>query len=106
MAQPAQLREALLRAVDEGLLVPGDIVRAAIYEHLEKSYKVKREEIPEKLETFHEALRNLLGAGSSKVMEKLIVRSIYSRLELKFTQHDGWTLVDYVSHAKEVRRDG
>jgi hypothetical protein len=97
---------ALLEAVDAGLLVPGEIVRTAIYERIERSYRVKREEILEKLETFHEALQDLLGASASKVMEKLIARNLYSRLELNFRQHDGWTLVDYVNHAKEAKRSG
>jgi hypothetical protein len=105
MGQPANLEKILLEAVDEGLLVPGEIVRAAIYERLERSYQVKRGEIPEKLETFHRALQDLLGAGG-KVMEKLIAKSLYRRLELNFTQHDGWTLIDYVNHAKGAKRDG
>ena len=61
MEQPANLEKILLEAVDEGLLVPGEIVRAAIYERLERSYQIKRGEIPEKLETFHLALQDLLG---------------------------------------------
>jgi len=105
MGQPANLEKILLEAVDEGLLVPGEIVRAAIYERLKRSYQVKRGEIPEKLETFHLALEDLLGAGG-KVMEKLIAKSLYRRLELNFTQHDGWTLIDYVNHAKGAKRDG
>jgi hypothetical protein len=105
MAQSAELREALLRAVDDGLLVPGEIVRAAIYERAERSYELKREDIPEKLDTFHIALSGLLGAGV-KVMEKLIAKNLYNSLELKFIQHDGWTLVDYVNNAKETKRDG
>jgi hypothetical protein len=105
MGQPAKLEKILVEAVDEGLLVPGEIVRAAIYERLERSYQVKRGEIPEKLETFHLALEDLLGK-SGKVMEKLIAKSLYRRLELNFTQHDGWTLIDYVNHAKGAKRDG
>ena len=34
MGQPANLEKILLEAVDEGLLVPGEIVRTAIYERL------------------------------------------------------------------------
>ena len=105
MGQPANLEKILLEAVDEGLLVPGEIVRTAIYERVERSYQVKREVIPEKLETFHEALQDMLGVSATKVMEKLIAKSLYRRLKLSFTQHDGWTLVDYVDHAKEVRID-
>ena len=105
MEQPANLEKILLEAVDEGLLVPGEIVRAAIYERLERSYQVKRGEIPEKLEIFQLALGDLL-CKSAKVMEKLIAKSLYRRLELNFIQHNGWTLVDYVNHAKEMKKDG
>jgi hypothetical protein len=105
MGQPANLEKILLEAVDEGLLVPGEIVRAAIYERLERSYQIKRGEIPEKLETFHLALEDLLDK-SGKVMEKLIAKSLYRRLELNFTEHDGWTLVDYVNHAKRSEANG
>jgi hypothetical protein len=105
MGQPSDLEKILLEAVDEGLLVPGEIIRAAIYERLERIYQIKRGEIPEKLETFQLALEDLLDK-SGKVMEKLIAKSLYRRLELNFTQHDGWTLIDYVNHAKGAKRDG
>jgi len=104
MVQRAELREALLEAVDHGLLVPGEIVRAAIYARIENSYELKREEIPEKLEAFHRALEDLLGKGVT-VMEKLIAKNLYSRLGLNFVEHANWTLVDYVNHAKRVERD-
>lgn len=99
MASSVELEETLLQAVDEALLVPREIVRTAIYERIERSYQVKREEIPEKLETFHKALERLLGSGA-KVMEKLIAKNLYTRLGLKFIEHANWTLVDYVNHAK------
>lgn len=85
---------------DEGLLVPGEMVRAAIYERLERSYQVKRGEIPEKLETFQLGLAGLLGKGV-KVMGKLIAKNLYSRLGLNFTAYENWILVDYVNHAKK-----
>jgi hypothetical protein len=100
-----ELREALLHAVDEALLVPGEIVRTTIYERIETTYEIKRQGIPEKLEAFDSALRELLGAGSP-VMERLIAKNLFSRLGLNFTRHDGWTLVDYVNHAKRAKRNG
>lgn len=57
----------LVLAVDEALLVPGEIVRTAIYERVERSYQIRRGEIPEKLETFHRALQELLGVDG-KIM--------------------------------------
>lgn len=102
MTRSAELTDALLRAVDQGLLVPGEIVRAAIYEGIERSYHVRREEISEKLETSHRALQDLLGGGA-KVMEKLIAMNLYRRLGLSLTEHENWTLVDYVNDAKRSR---
>lgn len=101
MAEPAEVREILLQAVDDGLWVLGEIVRAAIYERIERSYQLKRKEIPEELHTFHRALRGLLGVRSAKVVEKLIAKSLYSRLGLNFTACEDWILVDYVNHAKK-----
>jgi hypothetical protein len=102
----AELREVLVEAVDQGLMVPGEIVRTAIYERLERSYQIKREQIPDKVETFHSALQQLLGTGASKVTEKLIAKNLCNRLGLNFPQHDGWTLVDYVNHAKRSGANG
>jgi hypothetical protein len=99
MGQPASLEKVLVEAFDGWLLVPGEIVRAAIYERLEGSYQIKREEIPEKLETFHRALQDLLGAAA-KVMERLIAKKFYYRLGLDFREHDGWTVVDHVNYAR------
>lgn len=42
MGQPAKLREALLQGIDLGLAVPGEIVRAAIYERDEMRETVPR----------------------------------------------------------------
>lgn len=101
MPKSARFSEALLQAVDESFGVPGELVRAAIYERLEKSYQLKREEIPDKLPTFQKALEDLL-ASAAKVMERLIAKSLHSRLGLNFEEHPNWTLLDYVDHAKKA----
>jgi len=99
-AEPAAvIQRALVEAIDFGLLAPGEIVRETIYERIESRYRVRREEIPEKLETFHNALQELIGTGA-KVMWQLIAKNLYNRLGLNFTEHKDWTLLDYVNHAK------
>ena len=102
MIESSGLKEALLHAIDGGLAVPGEIVRTAIYDRIERSYQLRREEIPDHLETFHKAFQDLLGA-SAKVMEKIIAKNLYTSLGLKFIEHATWTLVDYVNHAREVK---
>jgi hypothetical protein len=103
MSGSAAFREVLLQAVDDALLVPGEIVRAAIYDRIERDCQIGREEIPEKLELLHKALQQLLGVAA-KVMEKLIAKNLYRRLNLDFNEHENWTLVDYVDHAEKAHK--
>lgn len=55
MGGSTRFDEVLLQAVDQGLLVPGEIVRAAVYERIERNYLLRRDEIPEKLPAFQNA---------------------------------------------------
>jgi hypothetical protein len=57
MVDSAASRDVLLQSIDDALLVPSEIVRAAIYDRVERSYQLRREEIPEKLELFHTRLK-------------------------------------------------
>ncbi len=99
-SRPARLtNNALLAAVDYGLLALGEVVRATIYTRIEERYQVKREEIPEKLDTFHKALQELLGGGA-EILKRLIVKSLYSTLKLKLPENESWTFVEYVQNAK------
>ncbi len=88
-------------AIEYGFGIPGELVRAALYESLETNFHIKREEITEKLEMLHDALQTLL-ASSTPVLERQIARHLYRRLRLDFPAHQGWTLVDYVNHARKT----
>jgi hypothetical protein len=103
MAKPVRLDQALLEAVDYGLLVPGEIVRETIFERLETVYGIKHEEIPQKLPAFHQALLELTRSVAN-VMERVIARYLYSRLGLSFVNREDWSLIEYVNHAKEIMR--
>ncbi|HID16957.1 TPA: hypothetical protein EYP26_01535 [Candidatus Bathyarchaeota archaeon] len=92
--------EALLEAVDEGLLALGHSVRAAIYRHLKEKYAIERSEIPSKVEDFHEALEAIFGAGAG-VLERVTAKRLYARLGLNFEPREGWSLIDYVKEAKK-----
>lgn len=93
----------MLSAIDKGPLVLGEGVKHAIYYHVERKHQLRREEIPEKIESFHKALQSLLGAGA-EVLEKLIAKALYDRLGLNFEEREGWTLVDYVIQGEKSRK--
>jgi len=89
------LNEIILDAVDLGLLDLGEGTRHTIYYHIGRIQRLKREEIPHKLEEFHEALLKLLGEGT-RAVERLIVRNLYEMIGREYTENSGWTLLDYV----------
>ncbi len=99
MSEPAQFREALIEAVDYGLMVLGEIVRQTIYGQIENHHALKRTEIPERLEAFHKAMESVLGVNA-KTVEKLIAKNLYQRLNLHFTPRPEWTLIEYLDHAR------
>lgn len=72
----------------------------AIYNYIENECHLRREEIAEKPEVFSADLRRLLGSGS-QMIEKMILKNLYRRLELKFTVKEGYGFSDYI---KELRK--
>jgi len=102
LTESISLEEALLQAIDNGLLALGEIVRDTLYDRFDKKYQLKREEIPEKLDTFHRALHVMLGAGA-RVIETQIDKSLVSRLDLDFTENVNWTIVDYFDFARRTK---
>ena len=69
----------LLEAVDEGLSSVGDSSKQAIYFHLEKTFRIEKEEIPLKIEDFAEAIEKIFGLGAN-FLEILIMKHLYSKI--------------------------
>jgi len=90
-----------MEAVDEGLETLGESGKHMIFFHLDKSYSIKKHEIPKKPEAFAKGLEKIFGAGAS-VLEKLIVKSLCSKLELKYEDIESRPFADYVKYVKEA----
>ena len=95
--------KTLLEAVDHALLSFGESPRKAIYYHLDKSFKIQKEDIPEEAEKFASALNAIFGSGAN-VIGKLIVKDLYQRLNLSFEEKNNFKIADYISLAREVAR--
>jgi hypothetical protein len=66
-----------------------------IYDFLEKNSRLKPGEIAEKPEAFSAGLERLLGSGAP-VIEKLILKNLYRKIDLKFEEKKGYVFSDYV----------
>jgi hypothetical protein len=103
LAHSDEVAVALLDAVDESLLVPGEIMTTTIRECIERCSPPRREQIPTEVETCQHALRKLPSAYACMDIRKLVVRNLRRSLAVNFAEHDGLALVDYVNHAEAVK---
>lgn len=105
MGEKEKIFEKLfMEAIDEGLGTLGESGKHMIFFHLEKSYSIKKHEIPKKPEAFAKGLEKIFGAGAS-VLEKLIVKSLCSKLELSYEDVESRSFADYVRYVKEAREN-
>lgn len=95
--------EAIDEAVDEGLNVLAESGKQMLFFHLEKNCSINRHDIPQKPEAFAAGLEKIFGVGAS-ILEKIILKNLYSKLELKYEDKKNYTFEDYIKKAKEAAR--
>ena len=95
------LDDLLLKVVDETLeQVFREIGTKVIYCFLENNSHLKREDIVDEPEAFSAGLERLLGSGAP-VIEKLILKNFYCKLELKFEEKEGYEFSDYITELRK-----
>lgn len=89
--------ELLLEAVDEGLSCLGASTKQAIYLHLERTFKISRENIPREIEEFTEAIEEIFGAGA-KLLEIQIMKRLFEKIgHFKyFPQQEDIVFTEYI----------
>lgn len=95
----------LLNAVDETLT---QIFKEAgvkvIYDFLENKCHLKHEEIAEKTKDFSAGLERLLGSASP-VIEKMILKNLYSTLRMEYMEKEGYRFLDYLKELRNGKFD-
>jgi hypothetical protein len=96
----------LLEAVDEGLSSLGESSKQAIYFHLEKSFSIKKQQIPEKIADFAQAIHRIFGLGAN-FLEILIIKRLYEKIGVVFelVNAEELALAKYVTVAKRTLRE-
>jgi len=78
----------------------GDSPKKAIFFHLEASFKIKKEHIPQNLTEFARALEGIFGPGAS-YLEKLIIKRLYEKLGLEFEDAERLDFLECVENVKK-----
>nr|MDO8083010.1 hypothetical protein [Candidatus Freyarchaeota archaeon] len=88
--------DLILQTIDNVLKkILGEGSANIIIIYAKKSDPSKWEEDPEKVKVFVDALRNLIGL-SSRIIENLILKNLYSKLKLNFEEKEDYDFYDYI----------
>jgi hypothetical protein len=91
----------LLEAIDDGLSALGESSKQAIYYHLDRSFNLKREDIPGRIIAFTQAIENIFGDGANFI-EILIMKKLYEKIDGVFIwkESERFGFTEYVTKAK------
>jgi hypothetical protein len=92
-----------MEAVDEGLNFLGESGKQMVFFNLERSCSIKKNDIPKKPEAFAAGLEKIFGAGAA-VLEKLILKNLYSKLGLKYEEKSEYAFADYLKDVKDLKK--
>jgi hypothetical protein len=73
-----QLDITILEAIDESLASFGDSVKQVVYHQLDKSYHVRKQDIPSKIDEFVSTVEEIFGFGA-RLIEMKILHTLYAR---------------------------
>ena len=96
--QGGRFRRLLLDAVEEGLSTLGETPKQAIYFHLQESFNIMKQDIPDKIDEFAFAIEKIFGEGA-KLLEIQIMRSLHEKTRDPLKQYpkkEGLSFTRYV----------
>lgn len=92
----------LMEAIDEGLSLLGSSSKQAIYFYLEKTFAIKKHDIPSKIGEFTNAIEEIFGRGA-KILEIQIMKHLYEKVGHDFEyfpEDDELVFTEYVEAAR------
>jgi hypothetical protein len=92
----------LLDSIDEALSSLGQNVKVSVYFHLENKFSVPRQDIPDRIEDFSNALEQIFGQASRQ-LEILIIKHLHQKINLNYKWAGPNWLVPNLTFEKYVK---
>jgi hypothetical protein len=91
----------LLETIDESLSSLGDSIGPVIYFHLERSFHIRKDEIPDRIGVFTQAIESIFGAGANFI-EILIMKKLYEKVDgvFEWNESEQFGFAEYVARAR------
>ena len=76
-----KFNQYLSEAVDETLASLGEVVKNAVFSHLNNDFKIAKDDIPQKIHDFSKIVHKVFGSGADR-LELKIVKNFSSKLQV------------------------
>ncbi|MEM3550403.1 MAG: hypothetical protein QXV01_04850 [Candidatus Bathyarchaeia archaeon] len=93
----------LIEVVDEVFSMLGESARKAIYNHLERKFRIRKEEIPKKIGEFSRAVEKIFGTAA-KMIEINIMRRLYEKVDDDFVYYPEKESVVFAEYVAALRK--
>jgi hypothetical protein len=86
----------LLEAIEETLSSLGEVVKNAVFEHLQSDFQINRADIPQEICDFSKIIHKFFGLGAGR-LELKIMKTLNSKLQVEFqlTEYE-WPLSKWI----------
>lgn len=92
----------LLESIDQALLLLGENAKSAVLFHLATKFAISRQNIPDRIEDFSEALEQIFGRGAQQ-LEILTMKILNQKIDCTFYWDGPNWLIPDLTFAKYVR---
>ncbi|MEJ5327357.1 MAG: hypothetical protein WHU54_03800 [Candidatus Bathyarchaeia archaeon] len=95
----------LIEAIDAAFAQLGPNITKTIYFRMEKTFKIKKQELPHKIQEFTEAIEQIFGAGA-ELIEIRIIEELHKRIPIfmHFPKKRNLDFIEYVTDLQAFLR--
>lgn len=102
----------LLQTIDETLSSLGELVKNAVYFHLQNNFKMNKNEIPQKINEFSDIIQKIFGYGAG-MLEIKFMKTLHSKINvsMKWPEYEAplskWLVMDmtFIEYVNSMRQN-
>ncbi len=89
-----EFSQILLGAIDDAFSMLGEKIKETLYFHLECDFLISKQDIPDRVQDFSDALERILGVGAQH-LELLIMKTLHDKVQASYRwEGPNWLIPD------------
>ncbi len=94
--------QLFLESIDDVFSLLGESAKHVVYFHLEKTFKLNKQDIPNKIEKFIHALESIFGTGA-KIIEIQIMKSLFKKASCSIKHYSEQNNLEFSEYIEAIK---